>query len=173
MGLCYIPEDRQKFGLILDMSIYNNLILKSYYKIPYSNKFGIIKNEKIIKFSNRLIDEYKISINDINNSVRCLSGGNQQKIIISREISKNPDLLLVSQPTRGLDINSINYIHYKLLQHKFSGKTILLFSFELDEILKLSDKIVVMYNGNIVDVLDSKKTNEKEIGFLMAGGKNK
>ncbi|WP_296114733.1 ABC transporter ATP-binding protein [uncultured Anaerococcus sp.] len=170
-GMTQIPEDRQKRGLVLEYSIKDNLILENVDKDKFS-KNGILDFNKIDKNADRLIEKFDIRPNDKNEFVGSLSGGNQQKVIIAREISSNPDLLIAAQPTRGLDVGAIEFIHQYLVELRNSGKAVLLISFQLDEVMDLSDRIAVIYDGKIVGELDPKETDEFEIGRLMAGGKN-
>lgn len=171
MGMTQIPEDRQKRGLVLEYTIKENLILESVDKDQFSKK-GILDFKKIDKNAIDLVDKFDIRPNDINELAGSLSGGNQQKVIIAREISSNPDLLIAAQPTRGLDVGAIEFIHQYLVELRNSGKAVLLISFELDEVMDLSDRIAVIYDGKIVGNLDPKETDEFEIGRLMAGGSN-
>lgn len=170
-GLNSIPEDRQIRGLVLDFTVAENLILKDYYTDKYSKK-GILNFNNIDNHAKDLIESYDIRPRDIYHRAGELSGGNQQKVILAREISNDPDLLIAAQPTRGLDVGAIEYIRNFLIGQRDRGKAVLLISFELDEILALSDKISVIYNGKILKTFDAKETNESEIGLYMAGGKN-
>lgn len=173
VGLGHIPEDRHKYGLVLDFTLEDNLILENYYSEPFS-KFGILNRDKIRKYSQELIEQFDVrSAQGPFTKARSMSGGNQQKAIIAREVDKSPTVMVVAQPTRGLDVGAIEYIHKRLIQERDNGKTILLFSLELDEILNLSDRIAVMYEGEIVDIVDAEKTNENELGLMMAGGGRK
>ncbi len=171
MGMTQIPEDRQKRGLVLEYSIKDNLILESVDKEQFS-KNGILDFKKIDKNATELVDKFDIRPNDINELAGSLSGGNQQKVIIAREISSNPDLLIAAQPTRGLDVGAIEFIHQYLVELRNQGKAVLLISFQLDEVMDLSDRIAVIYDGKIVGELDPKETDEFEVGRLMAGGSN-
>lgn len=171
MGMTQIPEDRQKRGLVLEYSIKDNLILESVDKEEFS-KNGILVFKKIEKNATDLIDKFDVRPRDIDELAGSLSGGNQQKVIIAREISSNPDLLIAAQPTRGLDVGAIEFIHQYLVELRNSGKAVLLISFQLDEVMDLSDRIGVIYDGKIVGELNPRDTDEFEIGRLMAGGKN-
>jgi len=171
MGMTQIPEDRQKRGLVLEYSIKDNLILESVDKEEFS-KNGILDFKKIEKNATDLIDKFDVRPRDIDELAGSLSGGNQQKVIIAREISSNPDLLIAAQPTRGLDVGAIEFIHQYLVELRNSGNAVLLISFQLDEVMDLSDRIGVIYDGKIVGELNPKDTDEFEIGRLMAGGKN-
>ncbi|WP_022795617.1 ATP-binding cassette domain-containing protein [Bavariicoccus seileri] len=167
-GVGHIPEDRQKYGLILQLPLDKNMVLESYYKAPFS-KHGILNDQAITEYAKRLIDEFDVRTTSEKSIAGSLSGGNQQKAIIAREVDKNPDLLIAAQPTRGLDVGAIEYIHKRLIEQRDQGKAVLLMSFELDEIFNLSDKIAVMYDGKIVKVLNASETDESEIGLLMVG----
>ena len=170
-GLGHIPEDRHKHGLVLDFDLQNNLILESYY-LPDFQKFGFIKKDAIHRFAEQLISKFDIrSASGAESIARSMSGGNQQKAIIAREITRDPDLLIAVQPTRGLDVGAIEFIHQELLEQRDSGKGVLLVSLELDEIMDLSDRILVMYDGKIVARLDPKTTSFHEIGLYMSGSK--
>jgi simple sugar transport system ATP-binding protein len=168
-GIGYVPEDRHKRGLILNFSLFENSILGLYHKLPFS-KGIVMRYNEIKKHSRKLIDEFDVRTPSENVTAASLSGGNQQKLIVAREISKNPNLLIAAQPTRGLDVGAIEYIHKRIVEERDKKKAVLLVSLELDEILALSDKIAVMYDGNIVDILDAKDADEKKLGILMAGG---
>ena len=169
-GLGHIPEDRHKYGLILDFTLENNLILENYYKMPFSSK-GILNKEKIHSYAETLIEQFDVRAGQgPATSTRSMSGGNQQKAIIAREVDNSPLVMVVAQPTRGLDVGAIEYIHKRLIQERDNGKSILLFSLELDEILNVCDRIAVMYEGEIVGIVDANETNENELGLMMAGG---
>lgn len=171
-GLSAIPEDRQKRGLILDFTVAENMILENYYKEPFS-KNGILNHEKITDFSKKLIEKFDVRPREYSYLAGELSGGNQQKVIIAREITNDPDVLIAAQPTRGLDVGAIEYVHEYLVDQRNKDKAVLLVSFELDEIINLSDKIAVIYEGKIVDILDAKDADERKLGYLMAGGEIK
>lgn len=168
LGMNQIPEDRQKRGLVLEYPIKDNLILENIDKDFSKN--GILDFKKIDENANNLIDKFDIRPNDINEKAGSLSGGNQQKVIIAREITNDPDLLIAAQPTRGLDVGAIEFIHQYLVELRNQGKAVLLISFQLDEVMDLSDRICVIYDGQIVGELDPKETDEYEVGRLMAGG---
>lgn len=169
-GLGHIPEDRHKYGLVLDFTLEDNMILENYYKEPFS-KGGILNREKIHSYAEGLIKQFDVRSAQGGATIsRSMSGGNQQKAIIAREIDRSPEVMIVAQPTRGLDVGAIEYIHKRLIEERDKGKTILLFSLELDEILNVSDRIAVMYEGEIVGIVDADKTNENELGLMMAGG---
>lgn len=166
--VAHIPEDRHKRGLILDYSVENNLILGSHYRPPVTK--GLRLNFKKIKeFTSKLIEEFDIRPADGKLPVSSLSGGNQQKAIVARELSRHPQLLIASQPTRGVDIGAIEFIHKKILGERDKGKAVLLVSAELSEVTSLSDRILVMYEGRIVGEVDPGKTDESELGLMMTG----
>lgn len=170
-GLAHIPEDRHKRGLVLDYTIEDNMVVEIYNKPPFSKR-GLLNRAKIHEYSEKIIAEFDVRSGEGGRSIaRSLSGGNQQKAIIGREIELNPDLLIAVQPTRGLDVGSIEYIHKRLIQHRDSGKAVLLVSLELDEVLNVSDRIAVVNNGELIGVVDADKTDENEIGLMMAGVK--
>ena len=172
LGLAHIPEDRHRYGLILDFPLYYNLALKKYHQPPINQK-GILNFKAMKQRGASLIERFDIRTSQgIVTETRSMSGGNQQKAIIAREIDKNADCLLSVQLTRGLDVGAIEYIHQQILQQRDQGKAILLISLELEEIFKLSDRILVMYEGKIVKELDPKLTTREEIGLYMAGGKS-
>lgn len=168
-GVGHIPQDRQKRGLILKYSLYENIALGRHHKEPFSRK-GVMNYNELKKYSRDLIKEYDVRTPNEDVPASALSGGNQQKLIVAREISKDPDLLIASQPTRGVDVGAIEFIHKRLVKERDSGKAILLVSLELDEIMALSDRIAVMYDGKIVGILDRKDATEQKLGILMAGG---
>ena len=171
MGLSHIPEDRHKHGLILDFTLENNIILKKYMEPEFHNH-GFINTDAIRKYSDRLIEEFDVRSGQGSVTVaRSMSGGNQQKAIIAREIDYNPDLLVAVQPTRGLDVGAIEYIHKQIVAQRDAGKAVLLFSLELDEVMNLSDRILVIYEGEIVGELDPKTTTVNELGLYMSGSK--
>src|SRR5699024_5036011 len=164
----HVPEDRHKYGLILDMSIAETLVLENYYLLPFS-KHGVLDYTTINTYAKALIDEFDVRIVTEVVSAKSLSGGNQQKAVIAREVSRDPELLIVANPTRGLDVGTIEFIHKRLIEQRNKYKAVLLISFELDEILDVSDKIAVMHDGKIVGVVKPEETTEQELGLLMAG----
>ncbi len=172
LGMSHIPEDRHKHGLVLDFSLEQNLVLQRYWQ-PQFQKYGFIKNKEVRKYAERLIRE-----NDIRSGqgpitvARSMSGGNQQKAIVAREIDKNPELLVAVQPTRGLDVGAIEGVHKQLVAQRDAGKAVLLVSLELEEVMSVPDRILVMYEGEIVGEFDPKKTTVQELGLYMAGAKN-
>lgn len=169
-GISCIPEDRQKRGLILDFNVEDNLILEKIDAEPFSRK-GILNFKAIETHAQDLIQKFDIRPMNSKTKAKDLSGGNQQKVIIAREITNDPDVLIAAQPTRGLDVGAIEFIHHYIVEQRNKNKAVLLISFELDEIMDLSDRIAVIYDGKIVGVKDPHQTSEAEIGHLMAGGK--
>jgi len=170
-GISHIPEDRHKHGLILDYSIYENTVLDRYYEKEFS-KCLFLNEKNIKKYADELIDKYDVrSSGDGNTIVRSMSGGNQQKIIVGREIERNQDLLIAVQPTRGLDIGAIEGIHNLLLKQREEDKAILLVSLELDQVFALSDRILVMYEGEIVGEFTPDNVNKETLGLYMSGAK--
>ena len=165
-----IPQDRQKRGLVLEYSVAENIIVENYKKEPFSRK-GWLNFPAIREYARKLVKEFDIRPDDENYISGALSGGNQQKVIIAREISNNPDLLIAVQPTRGLDVGAIEYVHKALVAQRDKGKAVLLISLELDEVINVSDRIAVIYEGEIVGELKSEGADENEIGLMMAGGK--
>jgi len=171
-GLGHIPQDRHKHGLVLNYSVGENMVLQTYYQKPYS-KSGVMNFKKIYDKARALIQEFDVRTPSEYTPSRALSGGNQQKAIIGREVDRNPDILIAAQPTRGLDVGAIEFIHKRLIEQRDNGKAVLLVSFELDEIMNVSDRIAVIYEGEIVAIVDPKETTEQELGLLMAGSKKK
>lgn len=170
-GMAHIPEDRHKFGLVLDYTLAQNLVLQTYYDDRFQ-KNGFIKFDEISKYAKKLIEQYDVRSGQGEESiVRGMSGGNQQKAIIARELDRDPDIVIAVQPVRGLDVGAIEYIHKKLVEQRDKGKVVLLVSFELDEVMNLSDRILVMYEGEIVADIDPKTTTTQELGLYMAGTK--
>ena len=169
LSVGHIPEDRHRDGMILEMTLAENLALQTYYKEPFSHH-GVLDYNYINKNARRLMEEFDVRAASELVSAGSLSGGNQQKAVIAREIDRDPDLLVVSQPTRGLDVGAIEYIRKRLVAERDKGKAVLVVSFELDEILDLSDRIAVIHDGKIQGILDPSQTNKQELGILMAGG---
>ena len=168
-GLSHIPEDRHKHGLVLDYNLAYNLVLQEYIE-PRFNNHGILKNDAINEYADLLIEQYDIRSGQGRETItRSMSGGNQQKAIVAREIMKNPEVLLAVQPTRGLDVGAIEYIHNQLVKQRDEGCAILLVSLELDEVMNLSDRILVIFEGRIVAELDPKEVTIQELGLYMAG----
>lgn len=174
MGMSHIPEDRHKHGLVLDYSLENNLVLQRYFEPEFTNPLGFLKFDNIRKNAERLIEAFDVrSGQGAVTITRSMSGGNQQKAIIAREIDKDPDILIAVQPTRGLDVGAIEGVHKQLVAQRDAGKAVLLVSLELDEVLDVPDRILVMYEGEIVGEFDPKKTTQEELGLYMAGAKRK
>ncbi|MCI7791837.1 MAG: ABC transporter ATP-binding protein [Lachnospiraceae bacterium] len=170
-GMSHIPEDRHKHGMVLDYTLEQNMVLQRYWEKEFQNK-GFIKNKAVREYANKLIEQYDVrSGQGATTIARSMSGGNQQKAIIAREIDKNPDLLVAVQPTRGLDVGAIEYIHKQLVAQRDKGKAVLLISLELDEVMDVSDRILVMYEGELVGQLDPKQITVEELGLYMAGAK--
>ena len=170
-GMSHIPEDRHKHGLVLDYTLEQNLVLQRYWQ-PQFERAGFIKSGEVRRYAQKLIEQYDVrSGQGPVTIVRSMSGGNQQKAIIAREIDKDPELLVAVQPTRGLDVGAIEYIHKQLVAQRDKGKAVLLVSLELDEVMDVSDRILVMYEGEIVGELDPKKVTVEELGLYMAGAK--
>ena len=171
-GMSHIPEDRHKHGLVLDYPLEYNMILQRYFEPDFTTKAGFLKRKPIREYADRLIEEYDVrSGQGAVTPARAMSGGNQQKAIIAREIDKHPDLLLAVQPTRGLDVGAIESVHKQLVAQRDAGKAVLLVSLELDEVMDVPDRILVMYEGEIVGELDPKNTTQEELGLYMAGAK--
>jgi simple sugar transport system ATP-binding protein len=171
-GFSVIPEDRQKTGLVLDFSVAENIILGQQDKPPFAEKLYGLNLEKESELAQKLIQEYSIQTPTKETLVRYLSGGTQQRVIVAREFSRQPKFIIASQPTRGLDIGATEYVHKKLVEMRDKGCAILLISADLDEILSLSDRIAVIYEGEIVAIRERSKTDELEIGLLMTGVAN-
>lgn len=168
VGLGHIPQDRHKHGLVLEFSVGHNAALQEYYHEPYS-KNGIMNYRSVSEYAQKIIKEYDVRTQGENELVRALSGGNQQKLIIGREVSRDPDFLIAALPTRGLDVGAIEFIHKRLIEQRDKGKAVFLISFELDEVMNVSDRIAVIYDGQIVDTVIPAETTEQELGLLMAG----
>ena len=170
-GLAHIPEDRQKYGLVLDYTLKENLVLQSYFT-PKFQKKGFLKFGDISQYAKYLIEKFDIRCGQGEDSiVRGMSGGNQQKAIIARELDRDPNLIIAVQPVRGLDVGAIEYVHKQLVEQRDQGKGVLLVSFELDEVMTLSDRILVMYEGEIVADVRPEEVTVQELGLYMAGTK--
>ena len=170
-GMAHIPEDRQRYGLILEYTLANNLVLQTYYESRFQ-KHGFMRFSNIVDYADELIERFDIRSSEGAESMgRALSGGNQQKAIVARELDRDADIVIAVQPVRGLDVGAIEYIHNQLMSPSNRGKGVLLVSFELDEVMNLSDRILVMYEGEIVADLDPDQTDERELGLYMAGKK--
>lgn len=168
LGSAHIPEDRQQDGLVLTATIADNMVLNTYYLDPFA-KNVIIQDDKVLENAEKIIDNFDVRTPSPLIPVGSLSGGNQQKVIVGREFSRPIKFLVAAQPTRGLDVGSIEYIHNRLLEKRDAGCAILLVSTELDEVMELSDRIAVMFDGNIIAVVDAEGATKKQIGLLMAG----
>ncbi len=171
-GVGHIPQDRHKHGLVLDFPIGHNIALQTYYTAPIS-KSGIMDYNKITEKAQQIIKDFDVRTQGPHEPARALSGGNQQKAIIGREVDRNPDLLIAALPTRGLDVGAIEFIHSRLIEQRDNGKAVLLISFELDEVMNVSDRIAVIHDGEIVDVVIPEETTEQQLGLLMAGHADK
>ena len=172
LGMSHIPEDRHKHGLVLDYTLEDNMVLQRYFEPEFVSKAGFLKRKAIREYANRLIEQYDVRSGQGPVTVaRSMSGGNQQKAIVAREIDKDPELLVAVQPTRGLDVGAIENVHKELVAQRDAGKAVLLVSLELDEVMDVPDRILVMYEGEIVGELDPKTTTQEELGLYMAGAK--
>ncbi len=172
-GMSHIPEDRQKYGLVLDYTLAENMILQTYFK-PEFQQHGFLKNDSMYEYSDRLIKQYDVRSGQGSKTMaRSMSGGNQQKAIIAREIDKDPSLLLAVQPTRGLDVGAIEYIHQQLVRVRDEDKGVLLVSLEIDEVMMVSDRILVIYEGELVGEFDPNETTVEELGLYMSGSKRR
>ncbi|MGE5577212.1 MAG: ABC transporter ATP-binding protein [Syntrophothermus sp.] len=167
-GVAHIPEDRQKRGLILDFNVAENMILGSYFKKPFSGGINL-RYDRVYGHARELIGEFDVRTPHEKTPAKSLSGGNQQKVILAREFDMEPDILVAAQPTRGLDVGAIEFVHRRLVEQRDKGKAILLVSLELDEIISLSDRIAVIYGGKIVGIVDAADADEEELGLMMAG----
>lgn len=172
-GMSHIPEDRHKHGLVLDYSLEENLVLQDYFEPRFQNH-GFIRQNEVTAYAEELIEKYDIrSGQGAVTKARSMSGGNQQKAIIAREISKSPEVLVAVQPTRGLDVGAIEFIHKQIVAERDAGAGVLLVSLELEEVMNLSDRILVIYEGELVADLKPKETTVQELGLYMAGSKRK
>lgn len=171
-GVAHIPEDRHRRGLVLDYTIGQNMVLGIHYRPPFVKRLGldVINFAPIKEKANRLIQEFDVRPPDQNNAAGNLSGGNQQKVIVAREFDQNPQLLIAAQPTRGIDVGSIEFIHQRLVQARDANKAVLLISADLEEILSLSDRIAVIYEGQIVGIISPEEATEERLGLMMTGG---
>jgi simple sugar transport system ATP-binding protein len=168
LGTAHVPEDRQRDGLVLAFPVTDNLVLNTYYQEPFTSRV-ILQEPVIEEQAGKLIEQFDIRTPSIFTEVGDLSGGNQQKVIVAREFSRPIRLLIASQPTRGLDVGSIEYIHRRILEKRDEGTAVLLVSPELDEVMQLSDRIAVMFRGKIIDLVDADKVSKEEVGLLMMG----
>lgn len=168
-GVGYVPADRHRFGLILAFPLYDNLVLTSYYRPPFAR--GILRNdEAILDSAGAQVEKFDIRTTSVDVSTSTLSGGNQQKVIVAREFDRPLKLLVLDQPTRGLDVGSIEFIHHQIIAKRDAGTAVLLVSAELDEVLEMSDRIVVMYRGRMVVEMDGRTADKSEVGLYMATG---
>ncbi len=170
MGVAHVPEDRHRDGLVLSYPLTDNVVLNTYYKKPFANGV-VINKEAIHQETEKLIKEFDVRTPGSTVPAANLSGGNQQKMIVAREFSRPIKLLITAQPTRGLDVGSIEYIHGRIIQKRDEGTAILVVSTELDEIRALSDRIAVMFEGKIVDILPADQVSKEQLGLLMAGSR--
>ncbi|RME69431.1 MAG: ABC transporter ATP-binding protein [Chloroflexi bacterium] len=168
MGVAHVPEDRQRDGLVLSYPISDNIVLNTYYRPPFARN-GVINYSKVREFAAQVVKEFDVRTPSIDAPAATLSGGNQQKVIVGREFSRPIKLLIASQPTRGLDVGSIEYIHHRIIQKRDEGAAVLVVSTELDEIRALSDRIAVMYEGKIIGILPARLVSKEQLGLLMAG----
>jgi simple sugar transport system ATP-binding protein len=172
MGMSHIPEDRHKHGLVLDYTLEDNMVLQRYFEPEFTTKSGILRRGNIRTYAEQLIEQFDVrSGQGPITMTRSMSGGNQQRAIIAREIGRDPKLLIAVQPTRGIDVGAIEYIHKQIVAQRDAGKAVLLVSLELDEVMTVSDRILVMYEGEIVGELDPKTSTVEELGLYMAGAK--
>ena len=170
-GISSIPADRQKHGLILDFSNEDNLILQHFEEAPFSNK-GFLNRKAIRAHAAELIEKFDVRPRGCEEApAGTLSGGNQQKVIIAREVTNDKELLIAVNPTRGLDVGAIEFVHKYLVEQRNKNRAVLLVSFELDEIMSLSDRIEVIFDGRITGSVPGKNADEKELGYMMAGGR--
>ncbi|OXM14585.1 ABC transporter ATP-binding protein [Paenibacillus herberti] len=167
-GVSHIPEDRHKHGLVLDFTVSENMVLNNYYKEPYS-RTGILNYKAIDDNASKLAQQFDVRMSSIHTEARQLSGGNQQKAIIARELTRDPELIIAVQPTRGLDVGAIEFVHKQLVEARNAGKAVLLVSFELEELYGLSDRLAVIYEGRIMGQMEADEKNEEQIGLMMAG----
>jgi simple sugar transport system ATP-binding protein len=168
-GVAHVPEDRQKHGLVMSYPIVDNLVLSTYYRPPFARHGFLLDNKAMDENGRRLIAEFDVRAPSEYALAGTLSGGNQQKVIVAREFSRPAELVIAAQPTRGLDVGSTEFIHQRLVQRRDAGCAILLISVELDEILSLSDRIAVLYKGQIIETLPADKATPEHLGLLMAG----
>lgn len=167
-GVAHIPEDRQKRGLVLDFSIAENIVLENYYRQPFARRLSI-NYVAVFGYARRLIQKFDVRTPGEKVMARTLSGGNQQKVVVAREIERNPDVMIAAQPTRGLDVGAIEFVHKQLIEERDRGRAVVLVSLELDEVMSVSDRIAVMYEGRIVAEMNAQDATEEKLGLLMAG----
>jgi general nucleoside transport system ATP-binding protein len=169
-GIAHIPEDRHRFGLILPFSLADNMVLGRHYRKPFVNALSFVRREAVRQFAQKAIEAYDIRAPSSEVPALALSGGNQQKVIIARELESDPKLLLASQPTRGVDVGATEFIYKQLVAAKEEGRAVLLVSADLDEIMSLSDRIGVIYNGRIAREFDARRVTKETLGLYMTGG---
>jgi general nucleoside transport system ATP-binding protein len=166
--LAFIPEERMRDGMIQDFTVAENIILRDHNKLPYANK-GLLRHKAIASYSDKLIDAYRVKTPSRETLAKHLSGGNIQKVVLARELSRDPRVIIAAQPTRGLDIGATEYVHATLLEQRSQGSAILLISEDLDEIMALSDRIAVIYEGRIMGIVSGPEAVREELGLMMAG----
>jgi simple sugar transport system ATP-binding protein len=167
-GIAHVPEDRQKFGMIESYPIADNMILNTYHQEPYAHH-RMMNNKAIEDHATQLVAQYDVRTPSVYTKGGSLSGGNQQKMVVAREFSRPIKLLIAAQPTRGLDVGSIEFIHRRIIEQRDAGAAVLLVSAELDEVMSVSDRIAVMYRGKIIATVDAKTATREQLGLLMAG----
>ena len=167
-GVAHIPEDRNRDGMVKGMTIAENYILNTYH-LPQYSKRGLLDRKAISAATEKAVKDFDVRTPSIDTDIASLSGGNQQKVIVAREFSRNVRLVIAAQPTRGLDVGSIEYIHRRIVEQRDSGAAVLIVSTELDEVLALGDRVAVMYEGRIVGILDAKDATRERVGLLMGG----
>jgi simple sugar transport system ATP-binding protein len=168
-SIAHVPEDRQRLGLIMDFTAWENIGFGYQHEPEYSNSWGLMNNRKMRKDASNKMKKFDVRPSNTKLKARNFSGGNQQKLVLAREIERNPDILLIGQPTRGVDIGAIEFIHNEIIKMRDEGKAIILVSVELDEILSLTDRVSVMFDGNLVGDRITSETNAMELGLLMGG----
>ena len=171
-GISHVPEDRQKRGIVSDFSVMENLILGSHRNMKFTKWGQVLNLAEASAYSDEMIDDYSIDTPSKDTHARNLSGGNQQRLVVAREFSRKPKLIIAAQPTRGLDVGATEYVRRKLLEMRDQGSAVLLLSADLDEIWAISDRIAVLYEGRVVATRDPKETSQQELGLLMAGGRD-
>jgi simple sugar transport system ATP-binding protein len=169
LGVAYIPEDRMKFGIVQNMSIAENAVLKRYHKEPFSSR-KILRYERIVEFAENLMEEFGIVAPSVHTPAKNLSGGNVQRLVAGRELSGNPKLIVASNPTHGLDISATEYIRNLLIAHRDNGSAILLVSTDLEELLELSDRVAIMFEGRFSGIFKPGEVSSEELGLMMSGG---
>ena len=168
LGLAHIPEDRQRMGVILPFSVAENFILHEYYRPPYVHR-GFLASRKIANHAWDLVKKFDVRLSDVEDEIAHLSGGNQQKAVVARELHRDPRFMLVNQPTRGIDIGAMEFVLQQILEHRDAGAAVLLISTELEELFAVSDRILVMYEGEIVGEVPPDRRLVEEVGLMMAG----